>query len=94
MSQQVWQDFKKQRKTLRAAITKSAIDGIRREADKAGWSMEAALAECCARGWRGFKSDWVGTPGANKTLNKQEALEARNRAVVERLLAKEQNAAI
>lgn len=59
VSAQVWQDFKKCRKTLRAAITQSAIDGIKREADKAGWTLESALAECCARGWRGFKADWV-----------------------------------
>ena len=59
VSDQVWQDFKKSRKTLRAAITKSAIDGIKREADKAGWRLEDALRECCARGWRGFKAEWV-----------------------------------
>lgn len=59
VSDQVWQDFKKSRKTLRAAITQSAIDGIKREADKAGWPLEDALRECCARGWRGFKAEWV-----------------------------------
>ncbi len=59
VSIQVWQDFKKSRKTMRAAITQSAIDGIQREANKAGWTMEAALMECCARGWRGFKAEWV-----------------------------------
>ena len=66
VSPQVWQDFKKSRKTMRAAITQSAIDGIKREADKAGWSLEDALRECCARGWRGFKAEWVAdkeTPG-------------------------------
>jgi len=69
VSEQVWQDFKKSRKTMRAAITQSAIDGIQREATKAGWTMEAALMECCARGWRGFKADWVAdkaTPTNNK----------------------------
>jgi len=60
VSAQVWADFKKSRKTMRAPITKSAIDGIKREADKAGWQLEDALRECCARGWRGFKADWVG----------------------------------
>jgi hypothetical protein len=59
VSPQVWQDFKKSRKTMRAAITQSAIDGIKREADKAGWSLEDALRECCARGWRGFKAEWT-----------------------------------
>ncbi|TAE20511.1 MAG: hypothetical protein EAZ92_17950 [Candidatus Kapaibacterium sp.] len=59
VSTRVWQDFKKHRKAKRAEITQSAIDGIKREADKAGWSMEDALSECCARGWVGFKADWV-----------------------------------
>jgi len=67
VSEQVWQDFKKSRKAMRAAITQSAIDGIQREANKAGWTMEAALMECCARGWRGFKAEWV----ADKTVAQQ-----------------------
>lgn len=56
VSIQVWQDFKKSRK---AKLTQTALDGIQREANKAGWTMEAALMECCARGWRGFKAEWV-----------------------------------
>lgn len=67
VSDQVWQDFKKSRKTMRAEITQSAIDGIKREADKAGWSLEDALRECCARGWRGFKADWVKPDGKQQT---------------------------
>jgi len=69
VSEQVWQDFKKSRKTMRAAITQSAIDGIQREANKAGWTMEAALMECCARGWRGFKAEWVGGASPVKQPN-------------------------
>lgn len=64
VSDQVWQDFKKSRKTLRAAMTKSAIDGIQREANKAGWPLEDALRECCVRGWRGFKAEWVADKGS------------------------------
>lgn len=52
-------DWLKQRKTLKAEATKSAIDGIEREAAKANMPLEAALRECCARGWRGFKADWL-----------------------------------
>lgn len=33
--------------------------GIRREAENAGWPLDAALAECVSRGWQGFKADWV-----------------------------------
>jgi len=66
VSPEVWDSFVKQRKTSRAVITQSVIRSIQKEADKAGWSLEQALAECAARGWRGFKADWV----ANKNLTK------------------------
>lgn len=56
---QVVRDFKALRTKLRAAITATAVAGIRREADKAGMTLEAALVMCCERGWRGFKSEWI-----------------------------------
>lgn len=61
---QVAADFTAHRKALRAPITPTAVKGIQREADKAGLSLEAALAMCCARGWRGFKAEWVGQDAA------------------------------
>lgn len=62
VSEQVKNDFKALRAKLRAPITQTAMDGIRREAGKAGLSLEAALVMCCERGWRGFKAEWAGTP--------------------------------
>lgn len=59
VSPQVAADFRKLRSAKKAAITQTAVDGIRREAAKAGLSLEAALAMCCERGWTGFKADWV-----------------------------------
>lgn len=59
VSPQVWTDFQRHRKAKRADLSETALAGIRREAGKAGWSMDAALAECIARGWTGFKSEWV-----------------------------------
>lgn len=56
---EVWQDFVKQRKAKKAAITETAIKGIQREANKAGMTLNAALQEICARGWTGFKAEWV-----------------------------------
>ncbi len=55
----VWSDFVKLRKAKKSPLTKTAVDGIRREAERAGWTMQAAIAECCARGWSGFKAAWV-----------------------------------
>ena len=59
VSPEVWDSFVKQRKASRAVITDSVLKTIAFEAEKAKWTLEQALAECAARGWRGFKADWV-----------------------------------
>jgi len=59
VSPEVWDSFVKQRKASRAVITESVLKTIRFEAEKAKWTLEQALAECAARGWRGFKAEWV-----------------------------------
>jgi uncharacterized protein YdaU (DUF1376 family) len=59
VSESVWQDFVKQRKAKKAAVTQTVIDGIQREANKADWTLDAALSECVVRGWQSFKADWV-----------------------------------
>jgi hypothetical protein len=52
------------RKSKRAVITQTALETIIKEADKAGMSLERALAMCCARGWTGFKAEWAARDGA------------------------------
>lgn len=67
VDQQLVADFLQLRKTKKAPVSQSALDGIKREAAKAGMTMAAALAMCCERGWQGFNAEWVvGTrrPGA------------------------------
>lgn len=59
VSEPVWKDFKALRKAKKAAITETAIHGIRREAEKAGIALEAAMREMCTRGWQGFKAEWM-----------------------------------
>jgi hypothetical protein len=59
VSREVWADFCRLRKAQKAPVTDTALKGIRVQAIKAGWTLEDALAECVARGWRGFKADWV-----------------------------------
>jgi hypothetical protein len=54
VSQSVWNDFVKQRKAKKAPVSDTVITKIRNQAEKAGWSLEDALAEICARGL-----DWV-----------------------------------
>ena len=59
VSTQVWDDYLAVRKAKRSPVTATAIAGIAKEAEKAGWSLEQALGECAARGWVGFKAEWV-----------------------------------
>lgn len=59
VSSQTWEEFKKLRKTKRAPLTERAIEGLKNEASKAGWTLEQALSECLLRGWQSFKSDWI-----------------------------------
>ncbi len=59
VSVEVWNDFVAQRKKARAVVSETVIKSIAKEAQKAGWSLEQALAECAARGWRGFKAEWL-----------------------------------
>jgi len=76
-----WQDFVQVRKSKKAPITDSAIKGIEREARKAGWSLEKALIECCARGWAGFKAEWV-----NKEQNQNKTQHQINQEGIARSL--------
>lgn len=59
------EDFVKLRKAKRASVTQTAVDGIRREAQKAGYTMEQAIRTCCERGWQGFKAEWVANTNRN-----------------------------
>jgi uncharacterized protein YdaU (DUF1376 family) len=59
----VWNDFLAMRKAKRSPLTQTALDAIQREADKVPMSLNMALATCCARGWQGFKAEWVAELG-------------------------------
>lgn len=59
VSESVANDFTAMRKAKKAPITETALAFIKREADKAGYTLEQALETSCARGWVGFKAEWV-----------------------------------
>jgi len=59
VSPEVWQEFIKHRKAKKAAVTSLVIQGIAKEAAKAGWPLEDALKEVVVRNWQSFKADWV-----------------------------------
>jgi uncharacterized protein YdaU (DUF1376 family) len=85
-----WVDYRKQSgKALRPVSWQSAIDAL----VKHGPNQMAVVEQSIANGWQGLfalKQGLVKATHADGTpLNKQEALEASNRAVVARFLAKE-----
>jgi hypothetical protein len=59
VSESVWDDYLQIRKAKKSPLTQTALDGLKREADKAGISLEQALTLCCERGWAGFKAEWI-----------------------------------
>lgn len=52
-------EFLAYRKAKKSPLTPTAWKGIQREAEKAGWSITAAVEETMTRGWQSFKADWV-----------------------------------
>jgi hypothetical protein len=79
----VWDDFQTLRRAKKAPLTSSALNRIDKEAGKAGILLEAALIECCARGWTGFKADWM--KGNADPLN----FTAANRRLLEKIETEE-----
>lgn len=59
-------DFLKVRKAKKLPLTETAVEGLKREARKAGLSLEAAVRMCCERGWGGFNADWVQRDGGQQ----------------------------
>ena len=59
VSQDVWDEFVSHRKAKKAKVTDLVVEGIKKQADIAGWSLEDALKEVVLRNWQSFKADWV-----------------------------------
>jgi uncharacterized protein YdaU (DUF1376 family) len=59
VSDAVFNDYLEVRKTKKAKWSDTALKGLIKEAEKAGLSLQEAMELCCARGWVGFKAEWV-----------------------------------
>lgn len=55
------------RMAKRAPLTQVAVSRLEAEAKKASMTLEAAIAECCMRGWQGFRADWMRSGQPRKT---------------------------
>lgn len=88
---QIVADFKAMRKTQKAPITQTAVDGIQREADKAGISLADALTVCCERSWRGFKAEWIAQQPRASPAGYESAKDRSRREASEGLTGRKQH---
>jgi len=63
VEQQTIADWLLIRKAQRAPLTATALEQLKREAAKAGMSLDAVVTLCCVRNWRGFQAAWVVADG-------------------------------
>jgi len=63
VSQKVAKDWLKLRKGKNLEAIETAFDGVLREAESAGLTMEQAITICCERGWGNFKAKWLAADG-------------------------------
>ena len=59
VSQQIWDDWVALRKSKKAPITQTVLNGAIAEAKILGWPLEKFLAEWCSRGSQGLKAEWI-----------------------------------
>jgi uncharacterized protein YdaU (DUF1376 family) len=59
VAEQVWQDWLALRKSKKAAVTSTVLEGARKEAFKLDWPLEKFLVEWCTRGSQGLKAEWI-----------------------------------
>ncbi len=55
----VWEDWKQLRKSKRATVSETVVEQARKEATKAGMSLNSFLKEWCLRGSQGLKAEWI-----------------------------------
>lgn len=84
VSDQTWTDWLQLRKTKKAPVTQTVINGAMDESVKAGMSLEDFLQVWCRRGSQGLEASWLKSDERPQTANKQQALEQRNRTVAQR----------
>jgi DNA-binding transcriptional regulator YhcF (GntR family) len=76
-------DFLEIRKAKKSPLTQTAVDGIQREAEKAGISLEDAIRACCEFGWAGFNAGWFADRQGKAKQSAEPAwrTEQRNRTI-------------
>ena len=67
---QVWADWLHLRRSKKAAVTETVLNGARSEAVKAGMPLQAFLEIWCLRGSQGLQADWIKPDERNQALSR------------------------
>lgn len=59
VSPSIFKDYLKVRKAKNSPWTKTAQEGLQRQADKAKMSLEEVMRICCEKNWVGFNLQWL-----------------------------------
>lgn len=75
VDQRIARDWIAHRKAKKATPTLTAINGIVKQATKAGIALSDALTIACQRGWTGFEADWIAKdqPASDRLINGRQA---------------------
>jgi len=85
VSDQTWKDWQQLRKSKRAPVTETVLNGAMAEAGKAGLSLEEFLQIWCRRGSQGLEASWI-TEQARASPRAQESHEQRNARIAAQFL--------
>lgn len=69
---QLADDFAEHRKSKKAAITRTALEGFQREADKAGIPLSEAIEIAICQNWQGFRADWCKNLSGGKSKKRDD----------------------
>lgn len=78
----VWEDWKQLRKSKRATVSETVVEQARKEATKAGMSLNQFFKEWCLRGSQGLKAEWLTNNQADKRTEHQKRQDATARALL------------
>lgn len=78
------QEFIEHKRAAKAPLTERAWKDHLSESAKAGWSPQEAAEKVMAKNWRGFEARYV--EGQKPAGSKQDALEARNKSNLSKIL--------
>lgn len=79
-------DWLEVRKGKKAKMTDTVLDGIKREAAKAGVTFGEAIRISAESGWQGFKAEWVNkSGGGGGFMTKAERIEEANQRVLKEM---------